>query len=240
MPESIVVIRLSRNLRYKLTYIKIFETYLESERQAMVGELLRSLLQAYQIAIGPLASYLRRMEVAAQELELDEKLLDHAFSRADTESQLRFIHDGLSRAAAWYKTQLADRQMAADPELRQLLVELGEIDAAKLWRTEAVMAALKIPLSLKEPDYTEPVIPEPPKTTEWRPRLVDDLRRPNWSGHQGPPAQGERGPGRPASDRRLGPRRSDSWSPRQSPERSGTGGDRSPTKGDKTSKEDPG
>jgi len=240
MPESIVVIRMARNLRYKLTYIKIFETFLESERQSMVIELLRSLLQAYQIAIGPLASYLRRMDVAAQELELDEKLLDHASSRGDTASQLRFIHDGLSRAASWYKTQLADRQMAADPELRQLLVELGEIDAAKLWRTQAVMAALKIPLSLKEPDHAEPVIAEQPKTTEWRPRLVDDVRRPNWSGHQGPPAQGERGSGRPASDWGRGPRRSDSWSPRQPSERSGAGGDRSPTKGDKTSKEDPG
>jgi len=215
MPESIVVIRLSRNLRYKLTYIKIFETYLESERQAVVGELLRSLLQAYQMAIGPLASYLRRMDVAAQELELDEKLLDHAFSRADTESQLRFIHDGLNRAASWYKTQLADRQMATDPELRQLLVELGEIDAAKLWRIEAVMAALKIPVTLKEPDYTEPVVPsrgqdvrEPSKPPEWRPRLVEDVRRPNWSGRsprrgaegEGQPAQGERGSGRSGQD----------------------------------------
>lgn len=230
MPESIVVIRLARNLRYKLTYIKIFETYLESERQTVVTELLRSLLQAYQIAIAPLASYLRRMDVAAQELELDEKLLDHAFSRSDTESQLRFIHDGLSRAASWYKTQLADRQMAADLELRQLLIDLGEIDAAKLWRTEAIMAALKIPLTLKEPDYTEPVVPEPPKTTEWRPRLADDIRRPNWTGD------------RSAPDRSRSPRRSDSWSPRQSPERSGPGGDRPPTRGgkagDKSPKED--
>jgi len=221
MPESIVVIRLARNLRYKLTYIKIFETYLESERQVVVTELLRSLLQAYQIAIAPLASYLRRMDVAAQELELDEKLLDHAFSRSDTESQLRFIHDGLSRAASWYKTQLADRQMAADLELRQLLIDLGEIDAAKLWRTEAIMAALKIPLTLKEPDYTEPVVPEPPKTTEWRPRLADDIRRPNWTGD------------RSAPDRSRGPRRSDSWSPRQPTERSRAGEDRSPTKGRK-------
>ena len=230
MPESIVTIRLARNLRYKLTYIKIFETYLESERQVVVTELLRSLLQAYQIAIGPLASYLRRMDVAAQELELDEKLLDHAFSRSDTESQLRFIHDGLSRAASWYKTQLADRQMAADLEMRQLLIDLGEIDAAKLWRTEAVMAALKIPLTLKEPDYTEPVVPEPPKTTEWRPRLADDIRRPNWSGD------------RSAPDRSHGPRRSDSWSPRQPSERGGMGGDRPPTRGgkagDKSPKED--
>jgi len=206
MPESIVVIRLSRNLRYKLTYIKILENYLESERQTMVTELLRSLLQAYQIAIGPLASYLRRMDVATQELELDEKLLDHAASRGDTESRLRFIHDGLTRAASWYKTQLADRQMIADPELRQLLIELGEIDAAKLWRTEAVMAALKIPLALKEPEYTEPAAPspEPTRMAEWRPRLVDDIRRPNWSG--------ERGSARPGQGKGRGPRRSD---PRQ-------------------------
>jgi len=229
MPESIVVIRLARNLRYKLTYIKIFETFLESERQTMVTELLRSLLQAYQLAIGPLAGYLRRLDVAAQELELDEKLLDHAFSRDDTESRLRFIHDGLGRAASWYKTQLADRQMVADPELRQLLIELGEIDAAKLWRTEAIMAALKIPLTLKEPDYAEPVVPELPKSTQWRPRLVDDLRRPNWSGHQGPPAPDE---GRV-------PRRSDAWSPRQSTQRGGPAEDRPPTRRKKPSREDP-
>jgi hypothetical protein len=247
MPESIVVIRLSRNLRYKLTYVKIFETFLESERQAVVVELLRSLLQAYQTAIGPLASYLRRMEVAAQELELDEKLLDHASSRGDTESQLRFIHDGLSRAALWYKTQLADRQMAADPELRQLLVELGEIDAAKLWRTEAVMASLKIPLTLKEPEYSEPTVPEPQKTAEWRPRLVDDVRRPNWSGrqaardtqHGGQAAQGERGSSRATPETQSyprpgrGPRRSEPRFSRQPPERSGMGEDKSPHKGGK-------
>ena len=30
MTESIVVVRLTRNLRYKLTYVKIFESFLES------------------------------------------------------------------------------------------------------------------------------------------------------------------------------------------------------------------
>ena len=241
MPESIVVIRLSRNLRYKLTYVRIFETYLESEHQAVVAELLRSLLQAYQAAIGPLASYLRRVEVAIQEMELDEKLLDHASSRGDTESQLRFIHDGLSRAALWYKTQLADRQMAADPELRQLLLELGEIDAAKLWRTEAVMASLKIPLALKEPEYSEPTVPEPQKTPEWRPRLVDDVRRPNWTGRSGQAAQGERGSGRSTPDTQgysrpggRGQRRPDFRFSRQSPERSGMDEDKSPDKDSKS------
>jgi hypothetical protein len=188
MAESIIVVRLTRNLRYKLTYVKIFEAYLGAEHEAEVAELLRSLLQAYQTAIAPLASYLRRLDVAVQDLELDEKLLGHAFGRRDTESQLRFIHDGLTRAATWYKTQLADRQMAGNPELYQLLLELGEIDAAKLWRIEAVMSALRIPLQLKEPDYAETAVPEPPRTNplarteEWRPRLVDDVRRPSWSG----------------------------------------------------------
>lgn len=249
MPESIIVIRLSRNLRYKLTYIKIFEDYLESERQTVMTDLLRSLLQAYQAAVGPLATYLRRLDVAAQELELDEKLLDHAASRTDTESKVRFIHDGLGRAASWYKMQLADRQMAADPELRQLLFDLGEIDAAKLWRTEAVMAVLKIPLTLKEPDYAETTAPtsrqegrdprELAKSTEWRPRLMDDFGRPNWSGER---PQGRTGPD--TQDRRRyqpdnsrqwgrGPQRSDSRSPRQYPERGGGKDDKFPT-GDDT------
>jgi len=184
MPESIVVIRLARNLRYKLTYIKIFETFLESERQTMVTELLRSLLQAYQLAIGPLAGYLRRLDVAAQELELDEKLLDHAFSRDDTESRLRFIHDGLGRAASWYKTQLADRQMVADPELRQLLIELGEIDAAKLWQTEARMSMMRIPVGAKDREWAEQTRVSPEDEEDWRPKLVDDLGRPAWAGKQ--------------------------------------------------------
>ncbi len=248
MPESIVVIRLSRNLRYKLTYIKIFEDYLESEHQAVMTELLKSLLQAYQIAIGPLASYLRRLDVAAQELELDEKLLDHAASRVDTESKLRFIHDGLSRAASWYKMQLADRQMAVDPELRQLLFDLGEIDAAKLWRTEAVMAVLKIPLTLKEPDYAETAAPssrlegrdprELAKSTEWRPRLMDDFGRPNWSGERASGRSGQdmqdrrRSPSESSRPWSHGVQRSDPRPSRQYPERGGAKEDRSPTKDD--------
>jgi len=199
MTESIVTVRLTRNLRYKLTYIRIFESYLESEREVEVTDLLRSLLQAYQEAIAPLASYLRRLDVATQELELDEKLMSHAAGRHDVEAQLRFIYDGLRRAAAWYKTQLMDRQMTSDPELRQLLLDLGEIDAAKLWHTETIMSVLKIPMRLKEQDYSEPPAPEPPsRGEEWRPRLMDDLRRPSWSGPTSrPPQERGRGSGRP-------------------------------------------
>jgi hypothetical protein len=198
MTESIVTVRLTRNLRYKLTYIKIFESYFESAREAEVTALLKSLLQAYQEAIAPLASYLRRLDVATQELELDEKLMAHAAGRHDVESQLRFIFDGLRRAAAWYKTQLMDRQMTSDPELRQLLLDLGEIDAAKLWHTETIMSVLKIPVRIKEQDYAEPPAPEPPsRGEEWRPRLMDDVRRPAWTGSSSRPQQ-DRDRGRPS------------------------------------------
>jgi len=204
------------NLRYKLTYVKIFRD-LPGCRSARLwwSSCSDHFCQAYQTAIGPLASYLRRMEVAAQELGARREALDHASSRGDTESQLRFIHDGLSRAALWYKTQLADRQMAADPELRQLLVELGEIDAAKLWRTEAVMASLKIPLTLKEPEYSEPTVPEPQKTAEWRPaprrRRSGDLigqagRLPETRSTGDRRAQGERGSSRATPETQSYPR----------------------------------
>jgi hypothetical protein len=206
MAESIVTVRLTRNLRYKLTYIKIFDTYLESEREVEVIALLKSLRQTYEEAIGPLAAYLRRLDVATQDLELDEKLMAHAAGRHDVESQLRFIHDGLRRASTWYRTQVIDRQMTADPELRLLLLELGEIDAAKLWHTETIMSVLKIPLRLKEQDYTEPAPAEPPsRGEEWRPRLMDDLRRPSWSSHNRPAQDRGHGSGRPSG--RGGPGR---------------------------------
>jgi hypothetical protein len=150
MTESIVVVRLTRNLRYKLTYVKIFETYLESEPGAEIVDLLKSLIQAQQAAVSPLSRYLRHLDVQTQDLELDQKLMGHAFSRDNIRTRMRFIYDGLSRAVSWYKTQLLDRQMTADPEVKELLIELGEIDAAKLWRTEAVMGMLRIPTQVKK------------------------------------------------------------------------------------------
>jgi hypothetical protein len=181
MTESIVVVRLTRNLRYKLTYVKIFEKYLESERNQKVINLLRTLLQAQQTAIAPLSSYLRRMDVNTQELPLDDKLMSHAFTREDTHSRLRFIYDGLDRASSWYKMQLVDKQMTADPELEELMFELGEIDAAKLWRVEAVMNILKMPVKLKTKEYEEQAAPEPERREGWQPRLVEDVSRPGWS-----------------------------------------------------------
>lgn len=185
MAESIVVIRLTRNLRYKLTYVKIFETYLESEPGPDVTELLKALIQAQQSALVPLSRYLRRLDVNTQELELDEKLLGHALGREHVKAQLRFIYDGLQRAVSWYRTQLTDRQMTAEPELRELLLELGEIDAAKLWRTEAVMSMLRIPARVKEKEWDDPVERrEPDYDKDWRPGLVEDVGRPAWGGSE--------------------------------------------------------
>lgn len=185
MTDSIVVVRLTRNLRYKLTYVKIFETYLESNPGPDVTALLKTLIQAQQSAIAPLSRYLRHLDAQAQDLELDQKLMGHAFSRDNTRTRLRFIHDGLKRATFWYRTQLTDRQMTADPELRQLLIELGEIDAAKLWHTEAVMAMLRIPTVMKEKDWSNQPRTRPDQEYEWQSRLVEDLGRPRWTGGEG-------------------------------------------------------
>jgi hypothetical protein len=186
MAESIVVVRLTRNLRYKLTYIKIFETYLEDDPGEEVVELLESLIEAQQTAVAPVSRYLRRGDTEVQEIELDERLMNHALGRDKLESRLRFIHGGLRRATMWYKTQLMDRQMTSDPELQALLFELGEIDAAKLWLTEAVMAMLRIPTEAKEKDWDNQQRVTPDAEDNWKPRLVDDMRRPAWKGSDTP------------------------------------------------------
>jgi hypothetical protein len=124
------------------------------------------------------------MDVNVQDLELVDKLLGHASSRTNVKARLRFIYDGLSRAVSWYKTQLMDRQMTADSELRQLLLELGEIDAAKLWHTEAIMGMLRIPTQLREKDWDDQQRYEPEKLEGWRPRLVEDVSRPAWGGQR--------------------------------------------------------
>jgi hypothetical protein len=187
MTESIAALRLTRNLRYKLTYVKLFETYLESAQAPELIELLHSLIQGQQAAVSALATYLRRLGLPTQDLELNDKLLDQASGRTDMKAQLRFVYDGLQRAAEWYLTQLADKQMTQDPELRRLLVELGEMEAAKLWRTEAIMAILRIPAkTVKEKEPEAEVIPEPTDLDSWRPRLVDDYARPSWTGAEKP------------------------------------------------------
>ncbi len=174
MTESVAATRLTLNLRYKLAYVKICESYLESAHDPEVTELLRDLIQAQQAAIAPLSSYLRRQGVSMQELEPKEKLIDHALRHADVESQLRFIHRRLHQAVFWYGTQLADRRMTADPELVQLLIELGEIDSAKLWRTESVMGMLRISTKPKERSWDIDKPAEPRDLEDWRPRLLEE------------------------------------------------------------------
>lgn len=183
--DSIVVKRLIRNLRYKLTYIKIFEDYVDTNPGPDAVALLESLIEAQQAAIASLSSYLRGLDVNTQDLELNDKLMGHASARDDVKGRMRFIHDGLTRSVSWYKMQIMDRQMTADPDLVELLVELGEIDAAKLWRTEAAMGRMRISVKLEEKDWTEPSQPEPPKEEGWRSRLVEDVTRPAWGGGQG-------------------------------------------------------
>jgi hypothetical protein len=192
MTKSIVALRLTRNLRYKLTYISIFETYLEAEPGPDVAQLLNALTEAQQTAIASLSRYLRRIEADTNDLGLDEKLMAHALGRLDVRSRLRFIHDGLERSVSWYKTQLMDRQMTADPELYELLFELGELDAAKLWRTAAVMGMLRISVRGKDKDWSEEQIPDPEQDEGWRPRLADDVGQTTWTGDRssrwsGPP-----------------------------------------------------
>ncbi len=182
MPESIVVVRLTRNLRYKLTYVKIFESYLDSTREPEIVTFLKALIQAQQAAIAPLSRYLRHLDAPTQDLELDDKLLAHAADRDNTQAKLRFIYDGLRRAVAWYKTQLMDRQMTRDPELLALLIELGELDAAKLWYAEALMGLLRIPTKLREKDWENQERVQPQADVEWQPRLVEDVGRPMWQG----------------------------------------------------------
>jgi len=133
------------------------------------------------VSEAPLSSYLRRLDVNVQDMELDEKLMRHAFGRDDVKGRLRFIYEGLSRAVAWYRTQVVDKQMTADPELRDLLLELGEIDAAKLWLTEATMAMLRISTKPKPKDYSDQRRPEPQRLEGWQSRLLEDVGRPGWS-----------------------------------------------------------
>ena len=161
---------------------KIFEAYLKAEPGSEVAELLELLIQAQQTAITPLSSYLRRQDVIIQDLQLDEKLMAHAMGRHDVRSRLRFIHDGLERAVSWYRMQLVDRQMTSDPDLEQMLFELGENDAAKLWRAETVMNQLRVSVKPKEKDWEDKRPAEPRQQEKWKPRLVEDVGRPSWSG----------------------------------------------------------
>lgn len=184
MTDSIVVKRLVRNLRYKLTYIKVFESFLKPAPPPAMVRLLNSLVEAQQAAALSLERYLQGMGADTQDLALYEDLMEHAAQRYGVRARLHFIYYGLDRAVSWYKTQLVDRQMTADPELRKLLLDLGEREAASLWRTEAVMVLLRIGLNSEAKDRRRPTRVEPDQEDGWRSRLMETDRRPDWSGQR--------------------------------------------------------
>ena len=142
--DAIAAKRLVRNLRYRLTYTKVYESFLEPEPHPEVVKLLHALIDAQRSAITALSGYLPNLGVAAQDLPLVQRLLDHAACRTDVRSRLHFARYGLTKAVSWYKEQLVDRQMTGDPELSQILLQLGELEAASLWRTRATMTMLGI------------------------------------------------------------------------------------------------
>lgn len=180
MADSLVVKRLVRNLRYRLTYIKVYESYLEQESHPEMVRLLRALIGAQQSILAPLSGYLQGLEATTEDLPLVRKLVDHASSREGTRSRMRFAHYGLKKAVAWYREQLMDSQMTADPALRQLLLELGEIEAASLWRAEVAMVALG--MSHEPASKPPPAAPraKPIRERRRRPRQAGVSQQPTW------------------------------------------------------------
>jgi hypothetical protein len=171
-----------RNLRYKLTYIKVYESFLKPEPHQVVVRLLHTLLEAQQTTVAPLSSHLQGWGVSSEGLQLNQRLLSHASTREDVSSRLRFLHYGISRGVSWYKAQLNDRQMTADPELQQLLIEQGEVEAAKLWHVQAAMSMLSIPEQPKSDLRRRGRLHEPAETVERRRHLEMDRDRPTWKG----------------------------------------------------------
>ena len=178
MADSIVVKRLVRNLRYRLTYVQVLAAFLKPTPGPEVVQLFNSLMRAQQSAIASLTSYLRSLDVDVQDLAPDQRLLEHASHQQGVRARLRFVHSGFSKAVSWYKTQLTDKQMTADPEFRQLLLQLGEIEAAKLWRVEAVMDRLRIPLEPEPENQRELRHVRPNRDRSWQSRLLEDVGRP--------------------------------------------------------------
>ena len=162
MPASIVVKRLVRNLRYRQTYVKVYESFLQPEPHPELARLLCALIQVQQSAVALLSGYLQDLGVPAKDLPPVQKLVGHARSRNGVQSRLRFVHYGLTRAVSWYREQLMDQQMISEPRLKQLLFELGEGEAASLWRTEIAMAVLGVG---RESELAESARVLAPKTT---------------------------------------------------------------------------
>ena len=175
----IVIKRLWRNLQYRLTYSSVFENFTEPDPGPEVVALLESLVEAQQATARLVSAYLDSLDVDVQDLGLKQRLLEQAAEHNKLRRRLEFIHSGLSRSASWYKVQLADQQMTADPELRRLLLELGEMEARNLWRTEALMAIRGMLPDAEPGERPEPPSPGRERKPGWRSRLAADVPRPS-------------------------------------------------------------
>lgn len=186
--DSIVTKRLVRYLQYRRTYVRVLESFLKPNPGPLVAGLLTSLIDIQQAEMAAVSGYVRGQGIDTEDLPLKPRLLDHAAQHGERTSRLRFIHHGLSRSASWYRTQLMDEQMTADPALRQLLLDLGEMDAAGLWRTEGVMAILSISVEPRTKGEPKPSRPEPTAEGDRRPRRSGSRRRPAWKGGRNRPS----------------------------------------------------
>ena len=74
--------------------------------------------------------------------------------------------------------------MTADPELKPLLFQLGESDAAQMWRTDATMAMIGVSAKAKEKEYRDQPRPDPSSVEGWRPSLVEDVSQTQWEGQR--------------------------------------------------------
>jgi hypothetical protein len=141
---STVVAYLARNLDYKLTYLEIYQEYLEQVGEKEVIEFIQALMDAEQESIARLSSRLRQLGHPVRQQASLEKLKAQAFTRRDTPGKLQFVQAGLERSAAWYAEQLLNREMVADWDTRQLLIELGRTEAAYLWHANALLAEMAV------------------------------------------------------------------------------------------------
>ncbi len=141
---STVTARLARNLEYKLTYLEIYQGYLAQGGESEALEFIRALIDTQQDSIAGLSSRLRQLDYPVRQLAALEKLKAQAFTRRDTAGKLQFVQTGLERSAAWYAEQLLDPEIRADADTRQLLIELGQADAAALWRVNALLGEMAI------------------------------------------------------------------------------------------------
>jgi hypothetical protein len=142
--SSTIIARLARNLEYKLTYLEIYRAYLAQGGEPEAIAFIQALIDRQKDSIASLSSRLRQLDYPVRQLAPLEKLKAQAFARRDTAGKLQFVQAGLERSAAWYGEQLLDPEMRADAATRQLLIDLGQVDAAALWYANALLRELAV------------------------------------------------------------------------------------------------